>query len=183
MTDALYEDFHDKCYICGIKDQDKIVEHRIPHHEDRGLMFDWNNLFLACEHCNSVKNKGKYEAGIIDCCVDDPEEKLFFHVSEDDLSVMAINENDKQAVLTATLMNEVFTQENSGHRSYNCKRRRDGLLMQMSLLYMAIEKYEKKPASKVAERTLEALLNRKSAFAEFKRCYYRKNVGRLPGNT
>ncbi|MCM1187892.1 MAG: HNH endonuclease [bacterium] len=183
VTDALYEDFHDKCYICGIKEQDKIVEHRIPHHENRDLMFDWNNLFLSCEHCNSVKNKGKYESGIIDCCVDDPEERLVFHVSEDDLSVEAIDKNDMQAALTAMLMNEVFTQENSGHRSYHCKRRREGLLMQMSLLYKAIEKYKTDPASKVAERTLAALLNRESAFAEFKRCYYRENYGILVEST
>ncbi len=183
VTDALYEDFHDKCYICGIKEQDKVVEHRIPHHKDRNLMFDWNNLFLSCEHCNSVKKKGKYDAGIIDCCVDDPEERLVFHVSEDNLSVKAINKNDMQAVLTATLMNEVFTQENSGHRTYNCKRRREGLLMQMSLLYKAIEKYKMNPKSKAAERTLTALLNKESAFAEFKRCYYREQFGVLMKNT
>ena len=52
----LVEDCHDKCYIC----EDSVhtapnVEHRIPHNGDIALKYDWNNLFLACSHCNNTK--------------------------------------------------------------------------------------------------------------------------------
>lgn len=67
----LKKDFHDKCYICELKGlQDPQVEHLLPHKNGlyRKRMFDWDNLFWACSHCNSVKNQSKYEEGIIDCC-------------------------------------------------------------------------------------------------------------------
>lgn len=69
-TESVYETlaliFKDKCYICeslrplgGVN-----VEHFIPHKGDKNLMFDWNNLFFACGHCNNIK--GDLE-NIIDC--------------------------------------------------------------------------------------------------------------------
>ena len=79
VIDQLAKDFNGKCYICEIKPvQDPQVEHRLPHY-NRNIperVFDWNNLFYSCSHCNSVKNSGKYEEGIIDCCVRDPEDLL-----------------------------------------------------------------------------------------------------------
>lgn len=78
VVDQLEKDFHGKCYICEIKPlQDPQVEHLIPYKGmDRELEFDWDNLFLVCPHCNSIKNQRKYEKGIIDCCKEDPEKFL-----------------------------------------------------------------------------------------------------------
>ena len=71
VIEQLANDFHEKCYICEIKPvQDPQVEHRLPHH-NRSFptrVFDWNNLFYSCSHCNSVKNNSRYEEGIIDYC-------------------------------------------------------------------------------------------------------------------
>jgi uncharacterized protein (TIGR02646 family) len=63
----LNKDFNGKCYLCEIDKLQSIhIEHLKPHHgKDRDLMFDWNNLFLSCPHCNSVKNQKKYEEHII----------------------------------------------------------------------------------------------------------------------
>jgi len=56
VLQRLYNDFHNKCYICEYKAPSSInVEHFIPHKEDKNLKFDWDNLFLACAHCNNVK--------------------------------------------------------------------------------------------------------------------------------
>ena len=62
----LNKDFNGKCYLCEIDKLQSIhIEHLKPHHgKDRDLMFDWNNLFLSCPHCNSVKNQQKYEDAI-----------------------------------------------------------------------------------------------------------------------
>lgn len=45
-------------------------------------MFEWDNLFWSCGHCNGVKNQEIYDVGIIDCCKVDPEKHLVFHVLE-----------------------------------------------------------------------------------------------------
>ncbi|MBR3328908.1 MAG: HNH endonuclease [Atopobiaceae bacterium] len=60
VVDQLMKDFHGKCYICEIDDLQSIeVEHLLPHHNGKypDRMFEWNNLFLSCRHCNSVKTR------------------------------------------------------------------------------------------------------------------------------
>ncbi len=97
----LSEDFHEKCYICEMKGiSDPQVEHLLPHkngiYEER--KFDWNNLFWACPHCNGVKNKDKYDTGIIDCCKEDPEKYINFIVTvqnREQLYKMMIRKNER----------------------------------------------------------------------------------------
>jgi HNH endonuclease len=56
VLERLNDDFHRKCYICEDKDLTSInVEHLIPHRGDIDLKFDWDNLCLACYHCNNIK--------------------------------------------------------------------------------------------------------------------------------
>ena len=79
VINQLFADFHEKCYICEQGELQSIeVEHLLPHHNGKDLerKFDWNNLFLSCSHCNSVKNRQEYERNIIDCCVVDPERMI-----------------------------------------------------------------------------------------------------------
>ena len=55
VFDALNEMFHGKCYLCEQRGSYQI-EHLVPHKGDKNLEFNWNNLFLACPHCNNIKN-------------------------------------------------------------------------------------------------------------------------------
>lgn len=57
VVNALKEEFHDKCYICEQKNIKNInIEHFKPHKgSNKELMFDWNNLYYACGHCNNLK--------------------------------------------------------------------------------------------------------------------------------
>jgi uncharacterized protein (TIGR02646 family) len=81
--------FHGKCAYC----ESKIVHIDYGHIEHfrpksvytfRRLVFDWNNLFLACAKCNGPENKadrfpGKNEGGPpINPCDDSPDEHLEF---------------------------------------------------------------------------------------------------------
>lgn len=183
VVERLKNDFNNKCYICGMdKLQDPEVEHRLPHkngiyHERK---FDWNNLFLSCRHCNSVKNKDIYDTGIIDCCTRDPEECLIFDFVEDNISVSAKNPNDIEAQLTAKLMYEVFNTKNTGIRTIRSQMRLDTLLEQMNILITTLKKYKDNPKNKLAIRILRAYLQKESAFAEFKRAYVRKRLNELP---
>jgi hypothetical protein len=63
----LQADFHNKCYLCEEPKPSKIeVDHLQPNNNgtDRNAMFDWNNLFYSCGHCNGTKN-GTWP--ILDC--------------------------------------------------------------------------------------------------------------------
>ena len=53
VIEKLKADFHNKCYICELKDlQDPEVEHLLPHKNGKypERKFDWNNLFWVCGH-------------------------------------------------------------------------------------------------------------------------------------
>ena len=92
VNSALREMFHNKCYICENNQVTSYnIEHLYPHRNNKGLKYDWNNLFLSCAHCNNTK-LGKYEP-IIDCTVELVFEKL-------DLRTETIN--------TVNLLNEVY---------------------------------------------------------------------------
>ncbi|WP_336855565.1 HNH endonuclease [Pseudescherichia vulneris] len=66
VVTALHTIFHGKCYLC---EQDELsdaeIEHFIPHGGKPELKYDWNNLFLACSRCNSIKSD-KF-SDLIDC--------------------------------------------------------------------------------------------------------------------
>ena len=170
----LEKDFWDKCYICGLKPlSDRQIEHLKSHHNGKYSQRynDWNNLFLSCPHCNSVKNQEKYSENILDCCKKDPEELLSFEV-ENGAAIVKPKVNDEETVATASLMNDVFNLKNTGMRIYNCQKRTDDLLKEMNVFLHSLERYDKSQANYICN-TLRGLLDRKSRFAEFKRYYVR----------
>ena len=172
VLDQLAHDFNDKCYICEIKPvQDPQIEHRLPHHQKSipERVFDWNNLFYSCPHCNSVKNSPRYEEGIIDCCVRDPEELLTHHLVENHVEVTVKVETDLEAVRTADLIEEVFNSTSTGIRKIASQVRMRNLQETMNAFYSQLECYQNNPADKTAVRMLNALLSRDSQFAGFTR--------------
>lgn len=179
----LRHDFHDKCYICELDClQDPQVEHLLPHMGGRYLerKFDWNNLFWICGHCNGVKNQRKYDAGIIDCCREDPEELICFELRQGQVTVYPKNKENKRACLTSDLVMETFHLKNTGMRIYSCEIRMHELNLEMNKLYDAIEEMEYSAKNWFAIRKCKALLRRESRFAAFKRNYIRENGERFP---
>lgn len=183
VVSRLREDFHDKCYICEMKGlSDPEVDHLLPHKGRKypERVFDWNNLFLCCRHCNQVKNKNKYDDGIIDCCKQDPEKLLTFYIQEDAVNVKPVDAEDVKAELTAELINETFNMRNSGIREAACEKRIEQLNINMNLLYKELDKYKKFPDTNRSRRALKAMLRRDSAFAAFKRNYVRERLTEYP---
>lgn len=183
VVERLKSDFNDKCYICEIKGlQDPEVEHRLPHKNGKypERKFDWDNLFLTCGHCNKIKNNGKYDEGIIDCCKQDPEALLKFSFVGDDVDISAIDVDDTQSVLTATLIHETFNLRNTGIRIAACDTRMDELRKAMIVLHRELENYQRKPDSERNRRMMKVLLSRSSAFAAFKRGYVRERLNEYP---
>ena len=183
VVERLEKDFHGKCYICEMKElQDPQVEHLLPHKNGRykDRKFDWENLFWACGHCNNVKNQEKYETGILDCCKKNPEEVMVFELHGKDVYVKEVDAGDREAVLTAQLITEVFNVRNTGMRVYKSDMRLRMLQKEMNVLYRKLEAYKKKPDSKILNRMLKALLRKDSAFAGFKRYYVRMHLKEYP---
>ena len=73
-------DFHNKCYICGDRCSSPRIEHFRPHNggSNKDRKFDWQNLMLACEHCNAIKSND-YE-DLIDCTQEFPDQQIRFAI-------------------------------------------------------------------------------------------------------
>lgn len=183
VIEQLQRDFHNKCYICEMKElQDPNVEHLLPHKKGKypERKFDWENLFWSCGHCNGIKNNSKYDDGILDCCKTDPEKYLSFRVENDDVIIDVADPNDNIQNRTAMLIIEAFSMKNTGMRTYASEERLRLLQREMNILYKQLEKIRRNPESKITMRMLRCLLRRESAFAAFKRCYIREHIAEYP---
>lgn len=181
VVDLLLHDFHQKCYICGMNSLQSIeVEHLRPHHNGqfKHLKFDWNNLFLSCPHCNSVKNQPKYDNQILDCCQIDPEDVLTQELTDGYVRVSP-RTTAPEAIATAQLIEECFGLENTGIRTYECKVRVQALETVMTVLFQQLSRYRNKRTPQV-ERTLRAMLSRQYQFAGFTRTYVRQHLDSYP---
>lgn len=172
VVERLKKDFHNKCYICEIKElQDSNVEHLLPHKNGKypERKFDWENLFWSCGHCNGIKNNNKYDEGIIDCCRQDSEIYLYFRLKDNDVDIEVSDKADEFQKRTAMLVTEIFSLKNAGMRTSTSDERLKLLQQEMNILYKQLEKMHKNPDSKAVKRTIRSLLKRETAFAAFKR--------------
>ncbi len=176
----LNEDFHGKCYLCEIdKLQSAEVEHLQPHGGGEYLKYKWDNLFLSCAHCNSVKNQKKYDGKILDCCKTDPEAVLEQILTEGHICVRNLVDTP-EARQTAKLLTECFEKTNTGIRIIECQTRINALNGTMNLLYKALEKYRQNPAGHNL-CVLRGMLSRTYKFAGFTRTYVRMHLADYPG--
>lgn len=184
VVERLKKDFHNKCYICELKNlQDPQVEHLLPHKNGKypERKFDWNNLFWACGHCNGVKNQNKYDESILDCCKSDPEKEISFGLKEGEIELKRLSSREDAAIdRTMSLVWETFNLRNTGMRVYKSEMRMKELQKEMNLLFDNLESLKKDPDSGFLLRKLKVLLKRESAFAAFKRCYVREHIEEYP---
>lgn len=136
--------------------QDPNVEHLMPHKNGKypERKFDWENLFWSCGHCNGIKNNTKYDEGIIDCCKQDPEKCLQFHLMDDTVAIDVSGTQDVFQNRTAMIITEVFSVKNTGMRTYTSDERLRLLQKEMNILYKQLEKLHNNPNSKVILRTI-----------------------------
>ena len=185
VISQLKQDFHSKCYLCELKDLTDIeVEHLLPHYnrELKERVFDWNNLFYACPHCNSIKNNSIYNEKILDCCKVDPELLLDHIYQEGRVQVMADNSStqDEMILKTAELLQNCFEKRNTGIRIVQCQERVNRLAETMKALYETLAKLKSNPTSKRYLSTLRGLIGREGKFAGFTRYYVRSHLDEYP---
>lgn len=116
VVSRLKADFKNKCYICEEKEISSInVEHFRPHRGNRDLMFDWDNLFFVCSHCNNTK-LARFD-DILDCTkTSDVENKIkyeFFHSAfpKEQVVIKSLEPNSLQNVNTVALLQLVYCGE------------------------------------------------------------------------
>lgn len=103
--------FAHKCYLCEQKGLKSIqIEHLVPHHDDIDLKFDWTNIFLACTHCNNIKNDRFVP--ILDCTKVAIDEKIAFRryggvYEPSELTFTALND-DTKTQHTVALLKEIY---------------------------------------------------------------------------
>lgn len=184
VTEQLKKDFHGKCYICELDDLTDIqVEHLRPHHNRalRERVFDWNNLFYSCPHCNNIKKDAKYDDKILDCCAVDPENYLNHIFGGQFVSVTpAEGISSEDAVMTADLIQNCFEKRNTGIREIQCEARYQRLARTMNDLFVALKAYKTNTSSKKYYFALRGMLKREHKFAAFTRYYVRSHISDYP---
>lgn len=181
---ALQETFHRKCYICEYKDATSYeIEHLHPHHGDKELKYDWNNLFLVCAHCNNTK-LDQYDP-IIDCTKEDVEKAIAFRKkgyfgTEEELLFEKLN-TKKETENTQKLLWEVYY-GSTPQKKMEAVILRRALRKELSEFKECVRQYQetegedKEDFRYLARKHLEE----KSPFAAFKRWLIRDNREAYP---
>ncbi len=182
---ALQEMFHGKCYICENKQITSYqIEHLHPHRQDDiDLKYDWNNLFLACAHCNNIK-LDKYDP-IIDCTKENVEELIAFRKkgyfgTEEEL-VFEVLDSREETINTQNLLREVYY-GSTPQKKMEAKILRRTLRKELSAFKEYVREYQE--AEDEEKEDLKYLLKQqlgdRSPFAAFKRWLIRDNKEAYP---
>ena len=153
-------------------------------------MFDWNNLFFCCAHCNNVKAAWETKTTIhalLDCTNENHQVDTVLDYS---LEVStSLGELSKENVLisplqdydcvrnTAQLLNEIF-QGTTEQKVIESSNLRDRLLGEMRDLADLLSKFLQAKTPRLQQLRKEQILKElqsDSAFTAFKRCLIRKH--------
>lgn len=177
VVDALKEEFHDKCYICEQKNIKSInIEHFKPHKgSNKELMFDWNNLYYACGHCNNLK-LAKYD-NILDPGnpEEDVEESIHYGMpilhKRAQVEITACIDNEK-AHNTVELLNYVYNGK-TAIKDIEAVNIKNDLVKELVQFTSWLREYDddelEEDEKDCLKRNIRKGLNAKSAFTAFKR--------------
>ncbi len=145
-------------------------------------VFDWNNLFYACPHCNSIKNDRIYDEKIIDCCKVDPGITSGSYLSRGKSKCEPHDPDtqDEKVLMTADLLENCFEKSNTGIGILaDVQEQVNRLAETMNALYKTLEAL-KKPTSKQYLRALKGMLSREYKFSGFTRYYVQSHIEEYP---
>jgi uncharacterized protein (TIGR02646 family) len=171
----LCSDFKEKCYICEKKGlTDVNIEHFIPHRGDKTLKFSWENLFLACYHCN--KTKSDKHTDILNCTTDSDIDKKIKHIFYNSLvpqvEIEAANPGVSDAAILATinLLRKVYNGKTPHQKleSANLRKQMEKEISEFNSLLLAYAGASFEEKEILRAKILEELDNA-SSFTAFKR--------------
>lgn len=182
VLDMLYEDFHNKCYICESKGIESInIEHFAPHLSGKYIYrkFSWSNLFWACSHCNKIKSATE---PLLNCT--DIEDKVDSNIKyflddnlEDNKVVIESIAKDQKTLNTVQLLIDVYN-GTSLQNKFQAREKRNKLYDELSDFSSFTLKYlrtEDKKKKKQLFNTIVNELSNQSIFTAFKRWFIKDN--------
>jgi len=167
----LAKDCYDKCYICEDKPISINVEHRVSHRGDKKLKYNWDNLFLACGHCNNIK-LDKYD-NILNPTNCDPEEHISLSIEItgkliDRVQVKSLKK-DESTLITAKLLERVYNGGTTDIKNKEASNLRDKHLMpDIQIFYQYIKNHRDEP-DEGYDKDIISEIDRSAKFAAFKR--------------
>ena len=181
----LKADFKNKCYLCEIAASTSInIEHFVPHRGDLAKKFDWDNLFLACVHCNSTKHDKPEFDDILNCTIATDEAELAIrHTFEKDLFWEKLRfepmRPSQRVANTIALLDEIHNGTTAGKRleADNLRMHIFKELKRFSLLlerFLASDNADEKAD---CHGRLARKLSNESPFTAFKRWIIRDDAG------
>ncbi|EKA2634123.1 HNH endonuclease [Vibrio alginolyticus] len=181
VRDQLYEDFNGICYICGYSNPSNAIEHLRPHRTvDRVKMFDWNNLFYACEHCNGIKSDSY--TGLLDCTQIkriDSKFEFKFDPSKPRRRRAIITDNGSTSPDTCELLQLVFSIETTPKRKMGAQTLERKLATELRNFDLFVDAWKKDPTP-VNEELIKEQVNNTTDFAAFKRWKVRLDTAKYP---
>lgn len=181
---ALKEMFCGKCYICENKQITSYqIEHLIPHRGNEELKYDWNNLFLACAHCNNIK-LDRFDP-IIDCTKENVENLIALrkvgYFGTDEKLIFEMLDQRIETQNTVKLLQEVYY-GSTPQKKMEATILRRILRKELSEFKEYVREY--KEAEDAEKEDLKCLLRQQlgdsSSFAAFKRWLIRDNKEAYP---
>ena len=105
----------------------------------------------------------------------DPEDVLTYHLDENQVKVKVKDLTDREALLTAELIEDVFNSTSTGIRTKAGQVRLRELQVVMNTLYKQLERYRQDPNDSRTIKTICGLLDRTAKFSGFARSYVREH--------
>nr|VFJ91608.1 MAG: HNH endonuclease [Candidatus Kentron sp. H]VFJ92687.1 MAG: HNH endonuclease [Candidatus Kentron sp. H]VFJ99482.1 MAG: HNH endonuclease [Candidatus Kentron sp. H] len=174
VVKRLDEDFKSKCYLCEYKGPTTLnVEHLNPHGGDKDRKFDWNNLFLACGHCNNTKGAG-YE-GLLNCTDEkdrvDADIRYRFEAFPSPRVEIELVEDNHRTRTTRDLLLAVYN-GTTKQKKLEATYIRDALGDEMARFYESLARYDSTEGDgekDLLTKEIREHLDSASAFTAFKR--------------
>ena len=177
----LYDEFHNKCYICESKGLESVnIEHFAPHKKSNNIRkFNWSNLFWACSHCNQIKSSTE---PLLNCTVkeDGVDTNIRYYIDDNLATNKVVIEQlsfDIQTENTVKLLENVYFGTTIMNK-FQAGEKRNRLYDEVCDFTNFIQKYMRTEDNKKKARLLEIIkdeLSNESAFTAFKRWYIRDN--------
>lgn len=180
VLDALKIVFNKKCYICENKNVTSYnIEHLRPHKDENiDLKFSWENLFLACAHCNNIK-LANYD-NILDCTKVDVDELIAFRKKgnfswNENIEIIALK-NSTEIDETVELLQKVYT-GTTEMKKLECSNIKKELRNEIAKFIDAINDFNESDGEdkEDAKNLISKHLKSNSPFAAFKRWIVRDN--------
>lgn len=177
----LYDDFHNKCYICESKGIESVnIEHFAPHKKINPIRkFNWSNLFWACSHCNQIKSATEpiLNCTIVGNCIDS---SIRYYIDDDLANNKIMIESFVRTLEidnTVQLLINVYTGTTSQNK-FQAREKRNKLYDEVCDFTNIIQKYMRTEDIKKKSQLLETIkygLSNESPFTAFKRWIIRDN--------